>query len=382
MNAKERFNSMIKEIERDAENGQMTARAIAQKLCDINFLEYRVLSAIFMYLTGFSLLEYIKERKMMSAYKMLISCPLLNIEAAIVVSGYDNQSSFSKKFKEQFGITPTDAYQTKDERGLTAPIDWDSLSSEAGRFFEESIREDRLHRTKFGVTLEQYKRMNEAANLQEMFELDDEQSEIAFKLAEYLKTDLQIAFEFVKDISDYYCVDDEGNYVGESPVLWSIIKNNQTLTELYVKKMEGKCSILSCIDMIDQANALKINILKIDSEYLQIYMNHEWSFRFFVSAVALFIKYNGVEFEDFAEKLDMGYSPEDAVNEDDDINIEDIFFESPEEVEAMLEFEKWAEEQTDYENAEIIDLDYYEDYPYYDDNDYGADAWADESDGY
>lgn len=88
MNAKERFNSMIKEIERDAENGQMTARAIAQKLCDINFLEYRVLSAIFMYLTGFSLLEYIKERKMMSAYKMLISCPLLNIEAAIVVSGY------------------------------------------------------------------------------------------------------------------------------------------------------------------------------------------------------------------------------------------------------------------------------------------------------
>lgn len=224
--------------------------------------------------------------------------------------------------------------------------------------------------------------MNEAANLQEMFELDDEQSEIAFKLAEYLKTDLQIAFEFVKDISDYYCVDDEGNYVGESPVLWSIIKNNQTLTELYVKKMEGKCSILSCIDMIDQANALKINILKIDSEYLQIYMNHEWSFRFFVSAVALFIKYNGVEFEDFAEKLDMGYSPEDAVNEDDDINIEDIFFESPEEVEAMLEFEKWAEEQTDYENAEIIDLDYDEDNPYYDDNDYGADAWADESDGY
>ena len=253
----------------------------------------------------------------------------------------------------------------------------------SGGMFVQSVKFLKEHAgNRFGVSVYGQERMNEAANLQEMFELDDEQSEIAFKLAEYLKTDLQIAFEFVKDISDYYCVDDEGNYVGESPVLWSIIKNNQTLTELYVKKMEGKCSILSCIDMIDQANALKINILKIDSEYLQIYMNHEWSFRFFVSAVALFIKYNGVEFEDFAEKLDMGYSPEDAVNEDDDINIEDIFFESPEEVEAMLEFEKWAEEQTDYENAEIIDLDYDEDNPYYDDNDYGADAWADESDGY
>ena len=165
MNAKEKFESLIEKIEdmvtSDSDN---SAKNIAVEVSNMNYLSYRETSVIFSYLTGYSsLLDYIRERKMMASYKMLISCPILNIEAAVVVSGYDNQSSFSKKFKEQFEETPSEAFSKKDQSKLLPPLTWKSLSSDASRFFDKCIEMDKKEKTKFGVSAVQYEKMMRAA---------------------------------------------------------------------------------------------------------------------------------------------------------------------------------------------------------------------------
>jgi hypothetical protein len=92
MNAKEQFDKIIETIEilsNDLDG--IKARDIAEHVSSMLGLGCRDVGAIFAFLTGYSLLDYIKERKLMAAYKMLISIPLLDIEGAITVSGYDNQ---------------------------------------------------------------------------------------------------------------------------------------------------------------------------------------------------------------------------------------------------------------------------------------------------
>jgi ATP-dependent helicase/nuclease subunit B len=45
----------------------------------------------------------------------------MNVENAIEISGLDNQSSFGKKFKEVFGMTPQEAFAKKDQTKTSLP---------------------------------------------------------------------------------------------------------------------------------------------------------------------------------------------------------------------------------------------------------------------
>ena len=88
--------------------------------------------------------------------------------------------------------------------------------------------------------------------------------------------------------------------------------------------------------------------------------------------------HNGDDFEDYLNKVEIGYSPNDALHEDNYDGFLDIFM-SDEEVDAMMAFEKWAEEQTSYN--EKIDTEYDEDNPFYsEEEDDDIDSFVD-SDG-
>ena len=100
MNLKEHFESIIEKIEKKAENPyDQKASNIAENICKEEFINIREFNAIFKFLTDYSIIEYIKERKMMIAYKMLIEAEEFDPQPVIEISGLDNQNSFGKKLK-------------------------------------------------------------------------------------------------------------------------------------------------------------------------------------------------------------------------------------------------------------------------------------------
>jgi len=131
MDTKSRYNELINFIE------DSVCEAIGEKSRDIAYLVMknkgrgiptRDMGAIFLFMTGDFLNDYIKKRQLNRAFKQLIESENPIIEIAQDYTGRDQQA-FNKEFKKQFGITPTDARKERQYKLITPPKTWEVLSS-------------------------------------------------------------------------------------------------------------------------------------------------------------------------------------------------------------------------------------------------------------
>ena len=79
----------------------------AQDLCMSRAKLYRIFSTT----TGKKPLEFIRSIRLKRAEEMLYNNPNLTIENVATMTGFASVSNFSKRFKEMFGITPSEARQ-------------------------------------------------------------------------------------------------------------------------------------------------------------------------------------------------------------------------------------------------------------------------------
>jgi AraC family transcriptional regulator len=77
---------------------------------------------IFFFMTGMTLKEYIRQRRMSKATEKLLFTKTKIIEIAFE-SGYDSAESFSRAFKHLFGLAPLEFRRAKLEHELFEPID-------------------------------------------------------------------------------------------------------------------------------------------------------------------------------------------------------------------------------------------------------------------
>ena len=218
MSAKEQYNRMITEIEKEAGRKDLSANDLATQIARDSGLGPRDLTAVMRYLTGDTLLEYIKSRKLMAAYRYLIEDPKPKILSAVEISGLDNQSSFTKRFSREFGIPPKEAMQQKDRSRLVGPMDWDVLSAgtSAQRVLPETGPEPEGE-TIFGVPRMAYFRAMKAAELEALYSLQPLFSRIAYEYAERAiedfdlqddikesEVELEESFRFLESIQDWF----------------------------------------------------------------------------------------------------------------------------------------------------------------------------------
>ena len=197
MSVKERFNKMMAELERLANAPEnLKPRDIAISISRMTGIGYRDLNTVFSYLADTSLLDYIRERQIMAAYKTIISIPMFDVQMAISVSGFDNQSSFGKKFKEVFGLTPKEAHQKKDESLLAEQLTWDVVSNGINLFDKKTVCAPKP-KTRFGIDEKQYKVLQEALDLEALYEFDEQRSEVAFSIFRNDHVPMKSAFDFV-----------------------------------------------------------------------------------------------------------------------------------------------------------------------------------------
>lgn len=367
MNLKERFDIIITEIENKAtEPYGIKAINIAEDICQNLYINIRDFNAIFKFLTDMSPLDYIRERKMMAAYKIIIEETEYNPDPAIEVSGLENQQSFGKKFKETFNITPKEAFEIKDDTLYTVPLSWDTISTNVLENVNERFETEEI---KFGIERTQYNKIMEALDYQALYNLNDIQSEIAFQISKNDNKSLKEAFTLVYEYL-HYCECVDNNKTADENAKFLLSVRAKRLKHLYFKVTQ---SVYGAMELIEEAEDYGCKIGFIDPEYLYVHYEHHFcELDELLKHIKNFEALGGKDFEEYMQLIHLGVSEEDAAKGMDDTYAFDY-----ETITQLMEnsenesFEKWAAEQTDYANCEKIDIEYDEDNPCYSNDDEG-----------
>ena len=313
MNVKEKFNLMTEQIEKIIKEGDyLKPREIAERIAASQVMSFRELNTIFHYLTGYLLQDYIRERQLMESYSMLISIPVFDVEMAISVTGYDNQSSFGKKFKEYFSVTPNEAFMLKDDSVLKPSVSWEDLSTV---ITNESFKDfsSRHKETRFGISMDVYDKMMEALEYQALFEFTDAQSDVAFKISEEMNAPLRQAFEFVDEV----CHNPAEFMLNDSLFECSATQINDTINSVPALKyvyFNVHSRLDEAMELIREAKAWGYNLKEVDSECLKGYFDHNIALKSFMKAYQIYTSCHSpeVDFRTFLSNLLDGMSVEDA----------------------------------------------------------------------
>ena len=211
MQAKEKFNNIVYKIEELVLNEEykkdheISEEAFTTGEC---YIDDRSKNTLFLFLIGSTVIDYINERRMMAAYKYLINMKKRSFGRAVDLSGVQEQPSFIRKFKKQFGMTPREAFLKKDESKILPIKDWDQISQEGKNIFVKLEEDENILREKrFGISKEMYIRAQRAENLQSFYKLNDLESEFAFGLSDSHSVSLDDAFEYVYNYVWVYAED-------------------------------------------------------------------------------------------------------------------------------------------------------------------------------
>lgn len=260
MNAQKRFECYISEIEKMAEKSEcLKASEIAEELISSHGIGIRDINAVFTFLTESSLIYYIRERQMMAAYKAIISSEKFNAEIGISITGYSDQSAFGKAFKQRFGMTPKEAFEKKDLSKYIEKLTWDALAKDAVLFEHTEIKVKPV-KMRFGISEEQYRIANYAADLQVLFDLDDYQSEKAFELAGIINIDMKLAFEFISEYCLCFIMDNELS-LSESSFLMDVAK-------VYFNVVQN---VYQAWDLVDVIKKYHYKVSDFSPAFLQMY---------------------------------------------------------------------------------------------------------------
>lgn len=116
----EYLNKMIQYIE-----DNLTEEIDYKKLAQIVGISEYSLQRIFIFLTNISISEYIRKRRLSRAFEELKTSDIKVIDVAIKFQ-YDSAISFSRAFKNMFGITPNECKKSNERYKLFPIIKFDN----------------------------------------------------------------------------------------------------------------------------------------------------------------------------------------------------------------------------------------------------------------
>lgn len=105
------------------------------------YIDPRSRSEVFKFMTGMTFNQYLSQRVMMYAYKVLLEQEKFDTSELINITGVSTEGSFYKKFRDVFGKTPKQAFTEKDMGLWVPPSTWDTLGPEVKTRFKEVIKE-------------------------------------------------------------------------------------------------------------------------------------------------------------------------------------------------------------------------------------------------
>lgn len=327
MNAKEKYDSIIADIEELAADRYKSKDEIIEFIIRKNALNSRDLTALFSFMTGDTVVEYVKKRKLMAAYRHLITAPELNRQlkvSCVEISGLNDDSAFGKKFKQVFSINPKAAFYAKDSSLLTPPLTWDAVSCTVNKSYIEEDDDDKMNaQIMFGVAKEQYDRIIEAYDLEGLYGFAPIFSQVAIEISDKLGVSFADAFSYVDSLRDYGG-DYSGKYDDPECPYFSLRPAIDNLREdaydefLQFAFFECDISVCAASELPDRTGFDERELMKLDPEMIHKYALVEgFNFEYFMRAYEYYMQnrpddYGDEEFDQYIEWIDMGYAYEYA----------------------------------------------------------------------
>ena len=370
MNTKEKYDEIIDLIEHKVTEGlgdkpgELADQVIKEKGRGDTL---RDLSAVIRFMTGDQLIPYIKKRQMMKAYDIIIDDNNAgSIDTAIAYTGLGDHPSFTKAFRKQFDMTPSEAKLRNDRTLITPPQTWSVISADESyskSYYEEEEADNMAEVLKFGVEKEKLAKISEALDLQEVYAFSDAQSEAAFNLADLYGLGMRETFEFVDDYTIQFCTDDDGktleNWSGLQKLLLAAYPLIYTYSTFHM-------SISESLRLIEELAAQGVcDITKESADLIAVYLSSDFSdysfselkqyYRYYTEHTIEYNPFDG--FYDYMMNVNaVCGDPEVALTLWDDEIDNSTHWYSAEEDEAYEQISKWAAEETDYANHDRQDI--------------------------
>lgn len=373
MNAKKRYNKIISDIEEKAQSPFVSSSDLATAIAVDNYMSLRELNTVTKFLFDDLLFNYIRKRKMMAAYRHLISGEKMDIIGAVDIADLGTHSSFDRAFKKIFGITPKEAFRRKDPSLFVPPLTWDSISCETENpLTVEKALEQMDNVSIFGISKEQYARAIEATNLVELYGLDPQMGNCAFELSCSLGRPMKDTFRYVSELLESGVGIREDANKKAAFIIDSFIAD---ASDPLMQFLFFTCNLHvdSAYKLMGRLHFTDEQIMAMDPVLLHLYAKTpEMHFDYFVKAMDYYNNHADQNYDEedlmfYIKEICMGVPKEAAfeqllpmgdAQESDDINYEEAMkmeeFYHNDSIERMAEEdERWAGRRIDIE----IDLD-------------------------
>ncbi len=331
MNARELYNTIIADIEHSATNCNNDEQNIAFELEKNYKISIRDLSAIFSFMTGTTLISYIKNRRLMASYKYLIESPKWDIQQAIAISGMSDQSSYGKKFTRVFAVSPKEAYKNKDRSLCAPPLTWDAVSCCKNNINTEGGKPNMTNaRTMFDIPQSHCENAVQVSALENLYGLGPLLTEVAVKISEDLNVSLSDAFkyadslhEFGGDFSTDGCTVIIDGVISPLPSPKEYLE--QVAFDPFVQFVFFKCNLAveTAYDLLDRTGLSENTLMTYDPNVLRAYASSEMESTLLshFQKVHEFLKghrsdyFTGAEFTEFVDlAVYQGYTCEEALD--------------------------------------------------------------------
>ena len=305
----------------------------------------RQLSEAFSLITGLPLQLYHRIRKLDYAAEKIIKKEYKSLADLAQEVSYNDQAAFSKAFKKEFGVSPSEADDfnivTHGKMIIKISVDWDDD-------FEMRTEKTRT-KTMFGISEAKVNEIQEALGLAAFYGMNNNQADIAYSIAEEYDLDIKSSFDFLNDYLEL-CT-------------WESVKQGVSVTKYLVHSFPEKLEETSpeyvfmykkfdmlpteSFDFIESYYRLfqEFDIEKITERHIQLYRVDDYN------------GYNAKEIEQIIH--DASQYPEIDWKKFIDWLKESTNTDSEIAVESYLDFEEWLTHCLDFLNKPEDDNKYY-----------------------
>ena len=192
-------------------------------------------NAIFAFLMDKRVIEYIEERKMVAICRYIRQLEKWDSKRTphiiVEMSGCADFQTFCKKFKKYIDVSPKKAFDEKNTVSIPRKRSWITLDLTED---ETELKGQDMKEMKFGIAKDTLLASYKAINMQELYQLNDYESEMAFNLSQQRGYDIEEAFEY---FYDYLWLGIEDNIENRDESLEKDLLNEKVLHMYFGCKM-------------------------------------------------------------------------------------------------------------------------------------------------
>ena len=195
MTLQEKFDGVIDCIEKLVNAGEGD---VPQALSRETGLNLRLIGDAFQFITGMTLIKYIRQRRLVKALQKRFDFDL-PIEQIVSAAGFSDAAAFSKACKNEFDMSPSQITQGVLANYVKLSFAQLTDGKDATKVENDTLITAKKKDSICGLSAEQFAEVKQELEIGAIYGLDDEEAEFVYHLALYCEISTAQAADFYDD---------------------------------------------------------------------------------------------------------------------------------------------------------------------------------------